>query len=77
MNELMKELKADPPQWIVYQQQMASMTVLEKLFIHGERSAQRDLDEMIMQKIATGQWQLVDKKVQGTDSTWYVIRTGL
>jgi hypothetical protein len=76
MNELIKELQADPPQWIVYQRQMASMTVLEKLFIHGDPSAQRDLDAMIMQKISTGQWQLADKKShQDRDSNWYVIRT--
>jgi hypothetical protein len=75
MNELMNELQTGPPQWIVYQRQLVSMAPLEKLFNHGRPSAQRDLDEMIMQKIATGQWQLVDKKDQDADSTWYVIRT--
>jgi hypothetical protein len=76
MNELMKELQTGPPQWIVYQRQLVSIAPLEKLFNHGQPSAQRDLDEMIMKKIATRQWQLVDKKVQDADSTWYVIRTG-
>jgi hypothetical protein len=76
MNELMKELRTGPPHWIVYQRQPVSIAPLEKLFNHGRPSAQRDLDEMIMQKIATGQWQLVDKKVQGAGSTWYVVRTG-
>jgi hypothetical protein len=76
MNELMKELQTGPPQWIVYQRELLSIAPLEKLFNHGRPSAQRDLDEMIMQKIATGQWQLVDKKVQGVGSIWYVIRTG-
>jgi hypothetical protein len=76
MNGLMKELQTGPPQWIVYQRQLVSIAPLEKLFNHGRPSVQRDLDEMIMQKIATGQWQLVDKKVQDADSTWYVIRTG-
>jgi hypothetical protein len=75
MNELMKELQTGPPQWIVYQRQLVSMAPLEKLFNHGQPSVQRDLDEMIMRKIATRQWQLVDKKVQDEDSTWYVIRT--
>jgi len=74
MNELMKELETSPPQWIVYQRQLVSIAPLEKLFNHGQPSAQRDLDEMIMKKIATRQWQLVDKKVQDADSTWYVIR---
>jgi hypothetical protein len=75
MNELIKELQTEPPQWIVYQRQLVSMAPLEKLFNHGQPSVQRDLDEMIMQKIATRQWQLVDKKDQDADSTWYVIRT--
>jgi len=76
MNELMKELQTSPPRWIVYQQQLVSIAPLEKLYNHGQPSAHRDLDKMIMQKIATGQWQLVDKKVQDAVSTWYVIRTG-
>ena len=75
MNELMKDLETDPPQWIVYQQQLVSIAPLEKLFNHGQPSAQRDLNDMIMRKIATRQWQLVDRKVQDADSTWYVIRT--
>jgi hypothetical protein len=44
MNALMKELQTGPPQWIVYQRQMVSMAPQEKLFNHGQRSAQRDLD---------------------------------
>jgi hypothetical protein len=75
MNELMEELQKGPPQWIVYQRQLVSIAPMEKAFNHGRPSAQRDLDEIIMQKIATGQWQLVDEKVQDADSTWYVIRT--
>ena len=75
MNELMKELETSPPQWIVYQRQLVSIAPLEKLFNHGQPSAQRDLDEMIMKKIATRQWQLVDKRVQDADSTWYIMRT--
>jgi hypothetical protein len=76
MNELMRELETGPPQWIVYQQQLVSIAPLEKLFNHGQPSAQRDLDKMIMKKIETGQWRLVDKRVQDGVSTWYVIRTG-
>ena len=76
MNELTKELETGPPQWIVYQQQLVSIAPLEKLFNHGQPSPQRDLDKMIMKKIETGQWRLVDKRVQDGVSTWYVIRTG-
>jgi len=74
MDELIKEIRTDPPQWIVYQRQLMSMAVQEKLFIHGQPSAQRNLDEAIMQKVEAGQWQLVDGR-NDRDSSWYVIRT--
>jgi hypothetical protein len=74
MDKLITEIRTDPPQWIVYQRQMASMAVQEKVFIHGQPSAQRNLDEIIMQKITLGQWQVVDQR-NDPDSSWYVIRT--
>jgi hypothetical protein len=72
---LMKELEAAPPQWIVYQRQLTNLTVHEQTFNHGKPLAQRDLDAMIMDKIATGQWQLIDKKNYQQGDGWYVIRT--
>jgi hypothetical protein len=74
MDKLITEIQADPPQWIVYQRQMASMAVQEKTFIHGQPSAQRTLDEIIMQRISSGQWQVVDQR-NDPDSSWYVIQT--
>lgn len=75
MDKLMTELQTDPPQWIVYQRQLVSMGVQEESFNHGHPLPQRFLDTLIMQKIATHQWQLIDKKnYQGGDG-WYIIRT--
>jgi hypothetical protein len=72
---MMKELEAAPPQWIVYQRQLTNLTAHEQTFNHGQPLAQRDLDAMIMEKIATGQWQLIDKKNYQEGDGWYVIRT--
>jgi hypothetical protein len=59
------------------------MTGQEKVYGHGQRLAQRDLDEMMMKKIATGQWQVVDKSryLEGSlnqyqeGDGWLIIRT--
>src|SRR5258707_14753256 len=61
ITHLIDELDTAPPQWIVYQRQLKIMSGPERLYNHGQRLAQRDMDDMIMRKIATGQWQLVDK----------------
>jgi hypothetical protein len=58
---LIDELDTAPPQWIVYQRQLKIMSGPERLYNHGQPLAQRDMDDMIMRKIATGQWKLIDK----------------
>jgi hypothetical protein len=75
VDNMMKELQIDPPQWIVYQRQLENLAAHERVFNHGQPLAQRDLDVMIMEKIATGQWQLVDKKNYQVGDGWYIIRT--
>jgi hypothetical protein len=86
IEKMMDELRADPPEWIVYQRELHSMSAHEQIFNHGQRLAQRDLDDLIMQKIATGQWKLIDKKEYGhwqvvvtkesqDAESWFVIRT--
>jgi hypothetical protein len=61
ITHLMDELDSAPPQWIVYQRQLKIMSGQEGVYTHGQSLAQREMDDMIMRKIATGQWQLVDK----------------
>lgn len=75
MERLMAELQTAPPQWIVYQRQLGSMWVLEQLFNHGRSMPQRDLDRLIVQKVTTGQWKVVDSLQVKSDNGWYVIRT--
>jgi hypothetical protein len=80
IDQMMAELNADPPQWIVYQRQMNILEGAEKFYNHGQPLAQRDLDTMIFQKIASGQWRLVDRSNYLTTDDpagkgWFIIQT--
>ena len=72
---MMRELNTAPPQWIVYQRQTHILDGAERLYNHGQPLAQRDLDTMILQKIAAGEWKLVDKRNYLEGEGWYVIQT--
>jgi len=72
---LMQELNTSPPQWIVYQRQIRVLHYHEIEYNHGQPISHRLLDEMIMQKIASGQWQLVDKRNYLEGDGWFIIRT--
>lgn len=83
IQHLISELKSNPPQWIVYQRQLNIMQGSERLYNHGQPIPQRDLDALIMDRISSGQWKLVDEssylrplyynKPKETD--WYIIET--
>jgi hypothetical protein len=45
------------------------------MYNHGQPLAQRDLDTLIVQKMASGEWQLVDKKDYLVGDGWWIIRT--
>ena len=51
IEQLMRELNATPPDWIVYQRQLNIMTGAERLYNHGRPLAQRDLDTLIQRKL--------------------------
>jgi hypothetical protein len=88
IEKLIGELETAPPQWILYQRQMKVLRQSEVTYHKGQPLAHRDLDVMIMKKIATGQWQLVEKSNYQLDTPlpqdqvlyqegdgWFVIRT--
>ncbi|HEV2646173.1 MAG TPA: hypothetical protein VGU46_07420 [Acidobacteriaceae bacterium] len=84
IQRLIAELNAAPPQWIVYQRQLHIMAGAEGLYNHGQPLAQRDLDTVIMQNIASHRWQLIQKRdypdILNKDEYlpgdgWYLIRT--
>ena len=79
IEQMMRELETNPPQWIVYQRQLNIMKGAERLYNHGKPLAQRDLDTMIANKIASGQWTLVDRSnylgEENNGGGWFIIRT--
>lgn len=77
IEHLMYELNTAPPQWIVYQRQLNIMNGSERLYNHSRPLAQRDLDRMIAQKLASGQWKLVDYSdyLGQEGGGWFIIRT--
>ena len=79
IEQMMRELDTAPPQWIVYQRQLNIMKGAERLYNHGKPLAQRDLDTMIANKIASGQWTLVDQSnylgEENNGGGWFIIRT--
>jgi hypothetical protein len=72
---MVDELRTNPPQWIVYHRQLVNLAVHEQAYNHGQPLPQRDLDSLIMQRMATGQWQLIDWKPSPAGEGWYIIRT--
>jgi hypothetical protein len=59
VERMMVELRAEPPRWIVYQRQMRVLELHERLYNHGQPLAQHELDDLIEEKIASGEWQLI------------------
>ncbi len=85
VEHLEQELNTAPPQWIVYQRQLNILRGAEVLYNRGQPLAQRDLDQLIFSKLASGQWTLIDRSdylgqagggwVTENGGGWYIIRT--
>jgi hypothetical protein len=81
IEHLMGELDTAPPQWIVYMREIDDLTTIEQVMNGGRPLPHRYLDQLIMQKIATGQWQVVQRSdylfrwKKDQQDGWYVIRT--
>jgi hypothetical protein len=79
---LIHQLETAPPKFIVYQRQLNIMRGAEFYYNHGHPIAQRDLDALIMDRIKSGQWKLLEKnpyltpyKQDPEDTSWFVIQT--
>ncbi len=76
---LIDELKLAPPKLILYQRQLDNLARHERVFNHGQPLAHRTLDELIMQKIADRQWQIVYSSNfedrPGSANQWLLVRT--
>ena len=76
---LMGELQTSPPMWIFYQRQLDNLAMHEQTYNHGAPLPHRYLDQLIEQKIASGEWREVytstfeDRPHWSTE--WILIRT--
>lgn len=79
MRELTQHLEQSPPKWIFYQRQLKTLALHERIYNHGNRLEHRKLDEMIQQRIATGDWKIVYTSAFGDsdrwDNHWFLIQT--
>ena len=72
------QLNTSPPEWVLYQRQLAVLRLHEKAFNSGKPLSQRFLDRLIMSRIRSGRWRLALYAHFGTPglrSDWYLIRT--
>jgi hypothetical protein len=68
------ELEQAPPEWIVYQRALDTITLQEVTTKLKEPLVHRDLDREIMEKIVSGHWTVVQRRCfDGSD--WILIRT--
>ena len=75
IHDLEAELDTAPPQFIVYQRQLHILAGAERLYNHGQPLPQRRLDTMMMNKVATGQWTLIEKRQYLEGDGWYILQT--
>jgi hypothetical protein len=79
VHTLMRQLDQAPPQWILYQRQLPVLSIHERFYNHNQPIAHRELDQQIMDKLATGQWKLVERSdyISQDDPRdgWFLIET--
>ncbi len=75
IDDMMSKLDSAPPQWILYQRQLGNLAIHEKAFNNGKRLPQRDLDEFMVRKIATGKWHLAARAQDRAGTDWFLINT--
>jgi hypothetical protein len=74
IDDLLTKLRQSPPKWILYERQLDNLQGHEMLYSGGRRLPYRDLDDFFMEKIYTGQWQILTQQVNGR-SVWILLRT--
>ena len=75
VNQLMDELNDAPPEWIVYQRQIKVMAGQQSVYSPDQPLAQQQLDAFMVRKVASGEWQLVDKRDYLEGDGWWIVRT--
>lgn len=75
MQVLMHQLDAAPPRFILYERQISILHAHEVEYNHGRPISHRQLDEQIMDKLASGQWKLLDRRDYLIGDGWFLIQT--
>jgi len=75
VNHLLDELNVAPPEWIVYQRQVEVMHKQQSFYSPHQPLPQQQLDALMLQKIASRKWQLIEKKDYLAGDGWWIIRT--
>ena len=75
IHHLEDELNSAPPEFLVYQRQLRILEGAERLYNHGQPLPQRELDSMMMGKIASKQWTLIERRPYLKGDGWFIIRT--
>ena len=75
IDTLMADLNRDPPDWILYQQQLGNLAWHEKIYNGGRRLPHRDLDDLIGRKTRSGEWLVVAREAFGKGAEWFLIKT--
>lgn len=81
---LIRELETSPPMWILYPRQPEILALHERICLLGQTLPQRLLDNLIVAKLAGGEWQRVsdwNSRPEHSQSSsvdnadWILIRT--
>ncbi|MEO6359640.1 MAG: hypothetical protein ABIO43_03575 [Sphingomicrobium sp.] len=68
-------LLQDPPDFILYQRQLAVMQMHERIYNHGRPLPHRKLDQLIMEKVRSGEWKIIQVSTAFSPSQWFLIKT--
>ncbi len=74
INGLMDELKRNPPTWIFYERNLATIQAHEIVYNGGQGIPHRKLDELIASRLSSSQWSVQQQKCFG-GADWILIRT--
>lgn len=75
IGQIVNDLKSSPPDYIFYQRQLLNLSIHESLFNGGNPLPHRNIDDLIMSKIKSGDWKIVYRSPLFPPSDWILIRT--
>ena len=76
IERIMEGLNHDPPAYIFYQRQIPEVRQHEIIFNRGRPLVHRQLDQLIVTKVRSGDWKIVYRSDAFAPSHWYLIETG-